>query len=1069
MTRCLIALIALLFTCSVGAQSPQAEQTTTQHLLQQLWQAESIYRDDIIEDTVQRLYRIQPNHPEGLLAQMRLALRLERPDVARRHLEQLNSTAPYSSAAQEAAVLMHLYSDEAQALLAQARLFAATGRLDEALKQFDELLMGYYPNPEIAHEYWWLHARATERPEPAIEALTKKQKRYPKHGGLLKTLIDLHFANNQPEQALGYLHQLANNPSDKKWAAFREYDYLNTLDISHHSRQLWADYVQIYQNIPEMLARAQANLKRQEQLLADPNWWSGQKGLQLIAEEKSPAQALAELQKAVKAYPNDPQVIGALGTAYLRLGNRQLALHYFKRAKEAEPTDDTKSKWISLIAATEHWLLLQKASEALEQKQYQQAEKLYRQAYRSQPNDLFALIGLGDTYLAQDQADKAWFYIEQAIKHEPHNEMSHRALLRYARSLPLAERIAFLNQLPSWLQNKPLIAASQRDYQVQLLTLEADKAQDQADWLRAIDLLQQAQNLDNSDPWLSYRLAALLRDQGQIQAAFAAFNKHKQQHEGEPSTQYTFSLLLASVDRLTEAQEALDAVDENDWTPAMTELAQRIEQNQRLEKAQALYAAGQTTQAIALLQEKPLANNVKLQLADWLAADRQNTAAVAVYQELLNENALPNYAYRRFIDSWIASGGDAEKALDHYAHGMVATNILDKDAVLPTRDDVAFTKAMRIHDDDTWLELGLRRGAEELYQQQNPTLIVHHDYWWRSDGNPGVSKLKADTTMAQLNYPIKHGTGFIRLDHVRMDTGSLPRDADGYYTGEFGTCSEGSGCRHRLKQKASGTSAAIGWAGDHLSFDLGTTPQGFEISNWAGGISYADSFAGIGWRLTASRRPLSNSLLSFAGAKDPRTGKKWGGVMANGVALGLSWDQGEANGIWANISHHQLKGTNVDSNQRTRLMGGYYRRFINEPNELLTAGVNLMHWRYQKDLSGYRYGEGGYYSPKQYNSVSLPIRYAKRTDNWSFDIRAAASLSRSRSHDGSSGSGTGYTFSAGAERRLSKHLVLGAAIDLQHSKDYQPSRAMLYLRYHFRPWKGSLPLGLEPLIPYADF
>ncbi|HLS52308.1 MAG TPA: hypothetical protein VK032_09960, partial [Burkholderiaceae bacterium] len=61
---------------------PQAEQTTTQHLLQQLWQAESIYRDDIIEDTVQRLYRIQPNHPEGLLAQMRLALRLERPDVA---------------------------------------------------------------------------------------------------------------------------------------------------------------------------------------------------------------------------------------------------------------------------------------------------------------------------------------------------------------------------------------------------------------------------------------------------------------------------------------------------------------------------------------------------------------------------------------------------------------------------------------------------------------------------------------------------------------------------------------------------------------------------------------------------------------------------------------------------------------------------------------------------------------------------------------------------------------------------------------------------------------------------
>ncbi len=75
--------------------------------------------------------------------------------------------------------------------------------------------------------------------------------------------------------------------------------------------------------------------------------------------------------------------------------------------------------------------------------------------------------------------------------------------------------------------------------------------------------------------------------------------------------------------------------------------------------------------------------------------------------------------------------------------------------------------------------------------------------------------------------------------------------------------------------------------------------------------------------------------------------------MANGAALGLSWDQGGANGVWADFSHHQLRGKNVADNHRTRLMAGYYRRLINTPNERLTVGINGMLWRYQKDLGEY--------------------------------------------------------------------------------------------------------------------
>lgn len=289
------------------------------------------------------------------------------------------------------------------------------------------------------------------------------------------------------------------------------------------------------------------------------------------------------------------------------------------------------------------------------------------------------------------------------------------------------------------------------------------------------------------------------------------------------------------------------------------------------------------------------------------------------------------------------------------------------------------------------------------------------------------------------------------------------------YTGEFGTCGQGQGCSKDLKQKASGTSFAIGWEGEKIAFDVGMTPQGFAVKNWTGGISYKNKIGPVGYRLTASRRPMSNSLLSFAGARDPRTGKVWGGVVATGVALSLSWDEGKENGVWADLSADKLTGKNVKSNKRIRLMGGYYRRLINQLNEVLSVGVNLMQWHYQRGLGDYHFGQGGYYSPKRYQSVSIPISYAKRTGNWSFLIQGSGSLSSAKNHAGKRNTGFGYTLNTVIERRINKHLVLGAGLDLQHSKDYAPSRGMLYLRYTFEPWQGSMPLRSEPLTPYADF
>lgn len=498
----------------------------------------------------------------------------------------------------------------------------------------------------------------------------------------------------------------------------------------------------------------------------------------------------------------------------------------------------------------------------------------------------------------------------------------------------------------------------------------------------------------------------------------------------------------------------------------------------------------------------------------WAAQGKSEAVRHALSQPGFDYSAESTGTHRRVADLWVAVGDpvrardvlsqhasgvtgaepllfrdlarlteseNPQQALDLYARSMRDAKLLPAQALQPKRDNVAFTRAMRLEDTDGWLERGVRRDAQSLYEQQNPTLTVHNDHWWRSDGTRGMSRLSANTTMLQMDYPIRQGKGFLRVDHVRMDAGTLKADADGIYRGSFGTCSFGAsntsggwqaspGCQNGLKQRADGTSVAVGWHGKRLSFDLGTTPLGFTTKNWTGGISYKGNLGPTGWRLTGSRRPMSNSLLSFSGATDPITGIKWGGVMATGAALGLSWDQGEKNGVWADISHHRLDGKNVANNHRTRLMGGYYRRLINNNNEQLSVGINAMHWRYKKDLGDYTFGQGGYYSPKRYSSVSLPVSYAKRTADWSFLLEGSVSASFARTGSSARHSrGIGYRLAGFAERRLNNHWVAGGGIDWRRSKDYSPSRFMLYVRYSFEPWQGDLPFAGSPLIPYADF
>src|ERR1700739_981105 len=60
---------------------------------------------------------------------------------------------------------------------------------------------------------------------------------------------------------------------------------------------------------------------------------------------------------------------------------------------------------------------------------------------------------------------------------------------------------------------------------------------------------------------------------------------------------------------------------------------------------------------------------------------------------------------------------------------------------------------------------------------------------------------------------------------------------------------------------------------------FGTSPQGFAVHNLIGGVRYRPL---NGWlTFEGVRDSVKDSLLSYAGARDPGTGIRWGGVVSN--------------------------------------------------------------------------------------------------------------------------------------------------------------------------------------------
>lgn len=371
------------------------------------------------------------------------------------------------------------------------------------------------------------------------------------------------------------------------------------------------------------------------------------------------------------------------------------------------------------------------------------------------------------------------------------------------------------------------------------------------------------------------------------------------------------------------------------------------------------------------------------------------------------------------------------------------------------------------------------------------------DYLSKPGGTPGISNLTAVEVPVEIRMPFGYDGGqtFVHVDQASVNAGALEL-TDLYNLRQYGKvlALAPAGIASAPEQSASGTALAAGYEGGDVRADIGTTPLGFPVSDVVGGVKWAHYTETSGFSFDVSRRPVTSSLLSYAGARDPVTGEVWGGVRSSGMNLHVSQDSGRLSGF-IDLGYYWLNGKNVLSNTEAALRTGVNWSFISEEDMRLTAGLALTYWQYRENLRYYTFGHGGYYSPQEYYSLAIPLRWTGRKERWSYLLQGSVSASVSYEKDmsfypastelqtqgvantatmtpvytGGNGQGTGYSLGGAMEYRFTPQLFGGGRFSIDRSDYYTPNFAIVYLRYLFDARTGAMPYPPDPVKAYSRF
>ena len=539
-----------------------------------------------------------------------------------------------------------------------------------------------------------------------------------------------------------------------------------------------------------------------------------------------------------------------------------------------------------------------------------------------------------------------------------------------------------------------------------------------------------------------------------------------------------------------------------------------FDQGQQLsDRAQQLINAGEKTAAASLLQEAIDLNPdypwFRYDLAVLL--DEQGDAgSKAAARKVMDEGmAAGDSQEMRFATALLAArqdrGNDALALIDavpreQWTEGMTALEKrvsygqhLDELRALERQGDynalasaVVAKPAWRAEPEIQAIETNLTRRKQARIRMSYENSLI--------DGDEGVSRIDSDEIPLQFDLPLDfERTLFIRADTLNANSGRVnPATASNF--AKLGTTlpTDPNIASDRLDQNYKGHVVGVGIQTDQYRVDLGSTVGDYPVNDWVGGVQWRTDLGDGSLRLEVARRMVNGSVLSTTGAIDPLTGESWGGARRNGVSA-VYYEAFNPTLDFVGIARANLiTGKNIPDNTEFNLQGIVGKTVFQQPGHEVEIGASLFLWSFDKNLRFYTFGQGGYYSPQAFGSLSFPITWTGSMNGWSWQAQARVGASESREDDtalyplnpelaaaaaaqgnptlqtGGPGGGTSTGLRLALEKQVLSNLVVGGYFEIDRSEGYNPDRLQLYVKYSFGDF-FELSVPPEGVAPYSRF
>lgn len=273
--------------------------------------------------------------------------------------------------------------------------------------------------------------------------------------------------------------------------------------------------------------------------------------------------------------------------------------------------------------------------------------------------------------------------------------------------------------------------------------------------------------------------------------------------------------------------------------------------------------------------------------------------------------------------------------------------------------------------------------------KKSTAIIVDGGIGFRGrSGESGLGRINEITVPIKARIPIGNAALVPTIMPVTINAGTIGGDPSTLSRYGANALAGLAGTLQPNNAQATGIAFGMGLEWGRLTLDVGSTPLGFPLTTIVGGLVWNQPLGDkMNIKLEASRRSVTDSVLSYAGVTDPITGLTWGGVTRNGGEAIISYDD-QTLGIYGKFAYGYYMGTNVASNQSYEFTAGAYFRPIKDENQELKVGISATYLSFNQNLSYFTYGQGGYFSPQSFYSLTFPIDWTETSGKFTYSAGA---------------------------------------------------------------------------------